>query len=183
MFPNFFHNLASHKNHIRTTLTLLDSHADATDSYILQCAKGQIPFLGHRDNQGISLQVASTRLSFHKNNSNNTHQSILISGSDESLLWVIGVAGSSSKNPGELFTCSTALKLTNALSKPSLKLSLSYYQPTTFLLCKINKPRMEEIGATIPFLSASHCEFYGAHCATTHDEPSFPAQFTHLLED
>ena len=50
----------------------------------------------------------------------------------------------------ELFTCSTALKLANALTKPPLKLSLSYYRPTTFLLYRINKPRMEEIGATIP---------------------------------
>ena len=50
----------------------------------------------------------------------------------------------------ELFTRSTTLKLANALAKPPLKLSLSYYRPTTFLLYRINKPRMEEIGATIP---------------------------------
>ena len=50
----------------------------------------------------------------------------------------------------ELFTRSTALKLANALTKPPLKLLLSYYQPTTFLLYRINKPRMEEVGATIP---------------------------------
>ena len=50
----------------------------------------------------------------------------------------------------ELFTCSIALKFANALAKPPLKLSLSYYRPTTFLLYRINKPRMEEIGATIP---------------------------------
>ena len=37
-----------------------------------------------------------------------------------------------------------------ALTKPPLKLSLSYYLPITFLLYRINKPRMEEIGATIP---------------------------------
>ena len=49
----------------------------------------------------------------------------------------------------ELFTRSTALKLANTLAKPPLKLSLSYYRPTTFLLYRINKPRMEEIGATI----------------------------------
>ena len=34
----------------------------------------------------------------------------------------------------ELFTRSTALKLTNGLAKSPLKLSLSYYRPTTFLL-------------------------------------------------
>ena len=50
----------------------------------------------------------------------------------------------------ELFTHSTALKLANTLAKPPLKLSLSYYLPTTFLLYRINKPRMEEIDATIP---------------------------------
>ena len=41
--------------------------------------------------------------------------------------------------------------------------------------------RIEEIGTTI--LSTSHCEFYGARCATTHDELFFPAQFTRLLEN
>ena len=50
----------------------------------------------------------------------------------------------------ELFTHSTALTLVNALAKPPLKLSLSYYRPTTFLLYRINKPRMEEIGTIIP---------------------------------
>ena len=25
-----------------------------------------------------------------------------------------------------------------------------------------------------PFINASHCEFYGARCVTTHDEPPFP---------
>ena len=52
--------------------------------------------------------------------------------------------------PSELFTRSTALKLANVLAKPPLELSLSYYRPTTFLLYRINKPRMEDIGATIP---------------------------------
>ena len=32
---------------------------------------------------------------------------------------------------------------------------------------------MEEIGVTI----TSHCKFYGARCATTHDEPPFPSWF------
>ena len=50
----------------------------------------------------------------------------------------------------ELFTHSTALKLANALAKPPLKLLLSYYRPTMFLLYRINRPRMEEIDATIP---------------------------------
>ena len=51
----------------------------------------------------------------------------------------------------ELFTRSTVLKLADVLAKLPLKLSLSYYyRPTTFLLYRINKPRMEEISATIP---------------------------------
>ena len=33
--------------------------------------------------------------------------------------------------------------------KPPWKVLLSYYRPTTFLLYRINKPRMEEIGTTI----------------------------------
>ena len=33
------------------------------------------------------------------------------------------------------------------------------------------------------FLSTSHCEFYDARCATTHDEPSLHARFAHLLEN
>ena len=49
-----------------------------------------------------------------------------------------------------MFTHSTALKLANALAKPPLKLSLSYYRSTMFLLYRINKPRIEEISATIP---------------------------------
>ena len=81
----------------------------------------------------------------------------------------------------DLFTRSTTLKLANVLAKPPLKLSLSYYRPTTFLLYRINKPRMEEIAP--PFLSTSHCEIYAARCATTHDEPSFPAQFARLLDN
>ena len=50
----------------------------------------------------------------------------------------------------ELFACSTAFKLANTLAKPPRKLSLSYHRPTTFLLYRINKSRMEEVGATIP---------------------------------
>ena len=49
----------------------------------------------------------------------------------------------------ELFIRSTALKLAIALAKLPLKLLLSYYRLTMFLLYRINKPRMEEIGATI----------------------------------
>ena len=50
----------------------------------------------------------------------------------------------------ELFTRSTALKFANALAKPPLKLSLSHYRSRTFLLYRINKLRMEEIGTPIP---------------------------------
>ena len=81
----------------------------------------------------------------------------------------------------ELFTHSTTLKLTNALVKLPLKLSLSHYRPTTFLLYRINKPRMEEIGATIP--KYQPLRVLCARCATTHDEPSFPTQFAHLLDN
>ena len=82
--------------------------------------------------------------------------------------------------PSEPFIHSAALKLANALAKPPLKLSLSYYRPTTFLLYRINKLRMEEIGATIP--KYQPLGFYGTLCATTDDKPSPPAQFAHLLE-
>ena len=81
----------------------------------------------------------------------------------------------------ELFTRNTALKLANALAKLLLKLSLSYYRPTTFLLYRINKPRMEEIGTTI--LKYQPLQIDGAHCATMHNEPSFPTQFACLLDN
>ena len=32
-----------------------------------------------------------------------------------------------------------------------------------------------------PFLSTSHCEFYGTVCAPTYDEPSLPARFARYL--
>ena len=34
-----------------------------------------------------------------------------------------------------------------------------------------------------PLRSTSHCEFYGACCVTMQDEPSFPTQFAHLLDN
>ena len=49
----------------------------------------------------------------------------------------------------ELFTGNTAKKLANALAKPPWQLAPSYYSPNTFLLHRINKPTMVEIGATV----------------------------------
>ena len=60
-----------------------------------------------------------------------------------------GQEETATRPPSELFTCSTTLKLAIALAKPPLKLLLSYCQLTTFLLYRINTPRMEEIGTTI----------------------------------
>ena len=50
----------------------------------------------------------------------------------------------------ELFTRRASQKLANALMKPQLQLTLSYYRPSTFLLDGINKPTMVEIGITNP---------------------------------
>ena len=75
----------------------------------------------------------------------------------------------------ELFTHSTTLKLATTLAKPPLKLSLSYYQPTTFLLYTVESIHREWRKSVPPFLNTIHCEFYGARCATMYSEPSFPA--------
>ena len=49
----------------------------------------------------------------------------------------------------ELFTRKTAKKTANALAKLPQTLSLRYYRPSTFLLYRINKPTIIEIGATV----------------------------------
>ena len=49
----------------------------------------------------------------------------------------------------ELFTRNIAKKLANALAKPPRQLAPSYHSPNTFLLHRINKPTMVEIGATV----------------------------------
>ena len=49
----------------------------------------------------------------------------------------------------ELFTRKTAKKIANTLAKLQKMLSLRYYRPNTFLLYRINKPTIAEIGTTI----------------------------------
>ena len=49
----------------------------------------------------------------------------------------------------ELFTRNTTKKLANAQAKLPRQLAPSYYSPNTFLLHRINKPTMVEIGATV----------------------------------
>ena len=49
----------------------------------------------------------------------------------------------------ELFTRKSVMKLTNALVKPPYALSLSYHRPSTFLLHRINKPRIVEISSFV----------------------------------
>ena len=50
----------------------------------------------------------------------------------------------------EYFTRMATQKLANALMKPQLQLTLSYYRPSTFLLGGIHNPTMVEIGVTNP---------------------------------
>ena len=49
----------------------------------------------------------------------------------------------------ELFTRKSVKKLTNALVKPPYALSLSYHRLSTFLLHRINKPRIVEISTFV----------------------------------
>ena len=51
----------------------------------------------------------------------------------------------------ELFTRNIVKKLANALAKPPRQLAPSYHSPNNimFLLHRINKPTMVEIGATV----------------------------------
>ena len=48
----------------------------------------------------------------------------------------------------EYFTRITSKKFANAQTTPPLQLAPSYYRPSTFLLYRISKPRMVEIGAS-----------------------------------
>jgi len=50
---------------------------------------------------------------------------------------------------GMLFTATNAVKFPSAVTQLSWALPLSYYRASTFLQCRINKPKMNELGATI----------------------------------
>jgi len=48
-----------------------------------------------------------------------------------------------------LFTATNAVKFPIAVTRSSWALLLSYYRASTFLPCRISKPKMNELGATI----------------------------------
>jgi len=50
---------------------------------------------------------------------------------------------------GMLFTATNAMKFSNAVTWSPWALPLSYYKASTFLPCRINKPKMNEFSATI----------------------------------
>ena len=50
---------------------------------------------------------------------------------------------------GVLFTGTNAEKFPSAVTRSSWALSLSYYRASTFLPCRISKPKMKKLGATI----------------------------------
>ena len=67
-----------------------------------------------------------------------------------SRLTIVSREAKKSQRPlSELFTGNTAKELANALAKPPWQLAPSYYSPNTFLLHRIDKPTVVEIGATI----------------------------------
>ena len=67
-----------------------------------------------------------------------------------SRLTIVSREAKKSQRPlSELFTSNTAKKLANALAKLPRQLAPSYHSPNTFLLHRINKPTMVEIGATV----------------------------------
>jgi len=48
-----------------------------------------------------------------------------------------------------LFTATNAVKFPNAVTRSSWGLLLSYYRASTFLPCRISKPKMNKLGATV----------------------------------
>jgi len=50
---------------------------------------------------------------------------------------------------GVLFTATNAVKFPSAVTRSSWALLLSYYKASTFLPCRISKPKMNELGATV----------------------------------
>jgi len=48
-----------------------------------------------------------------------------------------------------LFTAANAVKMPSAVTQLSWALLLSYYRASTFLPCRISKPKMNELGATV----------------------------------
>jgi len=61
---------------------------------------------------------------------------------------------------GKLFTGTNAV---NIAAWSSWVLLLSYYRANTFLLCRLSKPKMNELRTTVPLIRTSHSNFYGAH--------------------
>ena len=50
---------------------------------------------------------------------------------------------------GVLFTATNTVKFPSAVTRSSWALPLSYYRASTFLPCRISKPKMSELGATV----------------------------------
>jgi len=50
---------------------------------------------------------------------------------------------------GVLFTATNVVKFPIAVTRSSWALLLSYYRANTFLPCRISKPKMNELGATV----------------------------------
>ena len=67
-----------------------------------------------------------------------------------SRLTIVSREAKKSQRPlSELFTRNTAKKLATVLAKPPRQLAHSYHSSNTFLLHRISKPTMVEIGATV----------------------------------
>jgi len=50
---------------------------------------------------------------------------------------------------GVLFTATNAVKFPSVVTLSSWALLLSYYRANTFLPCRVSKPKMNELGATV----------------------------------
>jgi len=59
------------------------------------------------------------------------------------------VAHPANATTGVLFAATNAVKFPNAVTQASCALPLSYYRAITFLPCRIIKPKMNKLGATI----------------------------------
>jgi len=72
-----------------------------------------------------------------------------LTGSDSQGQEEAACARSANVTTGVLFTATNAVKFSSIVTQSSWALPLSYYRASTFLPCRISKPKINELGATV----------------------------------
>ena len=99
--------------------------------------------------QKYTSKIMESCLHDHCQNSGRTCK-MLQKNYAQSRLTIVSREAKKSQRPlSELFTRNTTKKLADALAKPPRQLAPSFHSPNTFLLHRINKPKMVEIGVTV----------------------------------